>query len=229
MSERFAVDNSFERGFNKYMAKCFGVMALGLVITALMAFLSYSTGLWSLMYLNKITVFAFVILQLAVVIFFSSRLHKMSTSMAYVCFFVYSLITGYTLGSLGVVYDVTTMGIAFGLTAVLFVNLCIIGLTTKTDVTKYGTLLFVGLFTLLIASIIGIFLNLPVLDMVVCYVGIGIFLCLIAYDVQMMRKRYEMYQEGELLSKMMIDSAFNLYLDFINIFLYILRLLGRRK
>ncbi len=228
MDELYNLAKNDEHGLNRYLAKCFGVMTMGLLVTAIVAYASYAFGLWRFMYMNTISFWIVFLVQLGVVIYFSANLHKMSPAMACVCYFLYAIITGYTLGSIGVAYDVKTIGIAFGITAILFVNLIVIGLTTKKDLTKYSTLLFVGLITLLIASVIGIFVNLPMLDMIVCYAGIGLFLCLIAYDVQVLRNHYELCEDESQKTKMIIYSALELYLDFINIFLYVLRIVGKR-
>lgn len=229
MSERYVVEQEKVYGLNRYMTKCFVTMAVGLLLTAAVGYGSYVSGLWRIMYTNVFTMWAAIILELAIVVVFSARLHKMSVFAAYACFFIYSVVSGYTMASLGVSYDLTSIGLAFGFTAILFINLAIIGLTTKKDLTQYGSLLFAGLLTLLVVSIIGAIMNIAVLDMIVCYVGIAIFLCLTAYDVQVLRRNYYACENDvELQSKMNIYSALELYLDFVNIFLYVLRIVGNR-
>lgn len=228
MSEKVYVREQ-NQSLSRYLSKCFGLMAAGILVTAIIAFASYISGAWMLMYTNSFVRIAFLALELGIVIYLSARLYKMSVKKAYLSYFAYAIVSGYTFGSYGVVYDLGTIGIAFLFTAVLFVNMAIIGGTTKRDLTKYGSLLMVGLLTLLVTSIMGLILNVEFMTMVMSYIGIAIFLCITAYDTQMIKRNYE-YCAGdeELLSRMTIYSALNLYLDFVNIFLYILRLFGKK-
>lgn len=228
MSEKLFVQEQ-SRSLGKYLTKCFALMGIGIFITAIVAYVSYITDAWMYMYVNQITLWGTLLLEIGVVIFLSARLYKMSVTTAYLSYFAYAIITGYTFGSLAVIYDLETIGISFGFTALLFVNMAIIGAVTKHDLSKYRSLLMVGLMTLVITSIMGLIFRIELPTMIMSYIGIGIFLCLTAFDTQMIQYNYQACGEDqELLSKMAIYSALELYLDFVNIFLYILRLFGKK-
>lgn len=220
----------------KHMVKSFIWMALGLIITAGVAFVMYDTGayfqiMYSLAQSGLSILFLLpLFIQLGVAIFLSSRLYKMAPITSKILFIVYSVITGVTFSTLPVIYGMSQIFTAFALTSILFVSLVFIGMTLKFDLTKYSSLLLGGLITLVIASVIGMFMRIAAFDMFICYGGIFLFLVITAYDVQKMKKNYEIAQQDEtMLDKLAIYGSFELYLDFINIFLYVLRILGRKS
>ncbi|MEG0238967.1 Bax inhibitor-1/YccA family protein [Anaerorhabdus sp.] len=220
----------------KHMVKSFIWMAIGLIITAAVAFVMYDTGAYfRIMYSLSQSGLSLLLLlpmfvQLGVAIYLSSRLYKMSTVTSKVLFISYSVITGITFSTLPLIYGMDQIFTAFAFSSVLFICLAIIGNTIKLDLTKYSALIVGALFTLIITSVIGIFLRIPSLDMFICYAGILLFLFITAYDIQKMKRNYEIARQDEtMLEKLAIYGAFDLYLDFINIFLYVLRLLGKRR
>lgn len=225
-----------EYSIQKHLVKCFVWMAIGLLVTAGVAYLMYSTGAYMNLLISlaksglSIVMLLPLFIQLGVVIFFSSRLYKMSVTTSKICYLVYSVITGITFSTLPAIYGLDTMFLAFGFTSILFFSLVVIGNTMKLDLTKYSSLIVGALITLIVISVIGIFLNIPSFDIYVCYAAVFIFLIITAYDVQKIKQNYEIArQDDEMLGKLAIYGAFELYLDFINIFLYVLRILGKRK
>ena len=149
-------------------------------------------------------------------------------------FFAYAALNGVTLSSILLAYDLGVVTMAFGVTAVVFTLLTIVGLTTKQDLTKWGPILFFGLIGIILATLVNMFLRSSTLDLIITYLGIIIFLALIVYDTKYIKKMTyaAAAQQGDLqavIGRISVLGALKLYLDFINLFLYILRLLGRRR
>lgn len=232
--ENFEIDSlthSAGTTLEQYTAKTFGTMALGLLVTAITAFvvnINYmGLRLWyNFPYLPVVLVVA----ELGVVIAFSARLFKASLNTTRLMFFAYAVLTGFTFSILQYVYDSQTIFLAFGITCVYFAALCVIGFTTKMNLTKLGPVLMVGLVTIIIFNVASFFINLEAMDRFVCSLGLIIFTLLTAYDTQRMKKLYVEYQEDEMmLSRLSMYSALELYLDFINLFLRILEILGKNR
>lgn len=160
----------------------------------------------------------FAIAELGVVFYLSARAHKMSSAAAKVWFIVYAVLNGITLSSIFLVYNLGTIGNAFLVTAIVFGVTTVYGYVTKADLSKVGQLLIVALFGLIIASIVAIFM--PAMDRIVTYLGVFIFIGLVGYDTQKI-KQYAMVPNASIL------GALTLYLDFINIFIHLLRIAGR--
>ncbi len=219
----------------KHMLRSFLWMFVGLLVTALTAFLMIITGMHVEVLIALYTTHDLLILlplgiQLGIAVYLGTRLLKMSSLTTKVLYIVYSMITGITFSVFPIFYGSMLIAYAFGFTSILFVSLVFIGYSMKLDLTKYSTLLSGALITLLVASVIGFFVNLGALDMIICYAGILLFLILTAYDIQVLKRNYAIAQSDEtLLEKLSIYSAFQLYLNFINIFMFILRLLSKRK
>lgn len=219
-------------GIRGYLRKIFMYMGMALFISAVTAYLSIDTGLFYLFlvatnfYGHIILVFA----QIGLVFFISRRIAESSYKTLLTLFIVYSVLTGFTLSIYLLMYEMYYIFLAFGLTSLLFVNLAIIGYTTKMDLTKYSTILFGGLITLIIVTLVNNFLQIDTLTTIINYVGVIIFMGITAYDVQKVKAGYlENENNQELLDKFTIYWSLNLYLDFINMFLYILRIVGKKK
>mgnify|MGYP003515834140 CR=1 FL=1 len=230
MSEKVTYDVK-DNGLTKYLTKSFIWVAAGLVVTALTAFLTLYTGLYQVIFSNWIALVLVTVLELGVVIIFSSRITKMSVGSAYACFFAYAALTGVTFSVYGLIYETSTIYLAFGFTALLFINMAIIGFFAKKDLSRFSSLFMAGLITLIVFSLLNVFwLHLEVLDTILCYAGIVLFLGITAWDVQKIKTNYYS-TEGDIsmMKKANIYGALTLYLDFINIFIRILQLLGRNR
>ena len=215
---------------SQHLTRTFLWMTAGLAVTAVVAFLTLYSGLWITIYSFSLAPLVLLVAQLGVVIFLTGKLAKMQPSTAKLLFLAYSALTGITFSILPLAYGFSTMFIAFGFTALMFGSMAVIGMTTKKDLSGLGPILLAGLVTMIVISIIGWFINLDGISMILNYVMIGIFLGLTAYDMQKMRAMYYACEaEPEMLDKISIYSALDLYLDFINIFLYVLRILGRSQ
>ena len=205
-------------------------MVLGLLISGL-------TGYFTLIGLSNGTVpFLIVpiafILEFVAVIAFTALTYKASASMLKMIFLVYSVLTGITLSAIGAIYYPYAIIAAFTGTVVLFTVLAIYGYVTKEDLSKYRSILIVGLIALVIIGIINIFLQSDGLMWISSMLGVAVFIVFIAYDVNRIKNNviaYALEEDTSILDKIEIHGALALYLDFVNLFLYILRILGRRK
>ncbi|MFO7683455.1 MAG: Bax inhibitor-1/YccA family protein [Chloroflexota bacterium] len=172
--------------------------------------------------------------QIALVIALVRALQKLSTGAALAMFFLYAGLMGITMSTIFIVYDIGTVTMAFGVTAIVFVLMSVIGLVTKQDLTKWGPILLFGLIGLILATVVNMFLGSSTLDLIITYAGILLFMGLIVYDTKYIKQMtYQAAsQAGDVsavVGKISVMGALKLYLDFINLFLFILRLLGRSR
>lgn len=217
-------------GENSYARKVFLWLFIGLIVTAVSGFVFLETGLWYVARHNNLIYWGTLIVELFLVFKISASLHKISAGAARVYFMIYSIMTGFTVAMIASIFGLYTTFIAFAYTSLLFGSMALIGYTTKRDLMKFSSLFMAGLITLLIASVANIFLRLQGLDLVLSYVGIILFMGITAYDIQKMKRLYEANEgNDEALNKLAIFSALDLYLDFINIFLRIVQILGRNS
>ena len=214
----------------QHAIKTFASMGLGLLITALVAFGMVTTNMTLRLYVSyPIAPMLLLFAQLGVAVAFAARLAKMKAATARILFVAYSILMGVTFSTLAFVYDLGSIGIAFGITAVYFGCLVIIGYTTKMNLLRFGPILMGGLLTLIIVEVVMTLLGMDITTRGFTAIGLLLFTGITAYDTQKMKALYHSYEGDEsMLSKLSIYSAFDLYLDFINIFLYILRFVGNR-
>lgn len=211
---------------SSYTAKTFGWMFLGLMTTFAASLAIYFTGAISYLY-SGVLPYVLLIAELGVVIYLSARLHKMSIGLARGLFFVYALLNAVTFSAIFAIYSVSSLVFVFGMTALYFGVMALYGAVTKTDLSRIRPVLLFGLIALLVLALLSLFL--PGLETGMCLIGVVIFVAFTAYDTQMIRRNYMAFQGSqEMLQKASIISALELYLDFINLFLYLLRLFGRR-
>ena len=211
---------------NSIFPKVFMWMFIGLLV-------SFGTGYYvytnpNMLYNIFSTNFYYVIiiLELAIVIFLGVRIQKMNPLTAKLSFILYSIVTGLTLSIIFVAFEITSIIFVFIITAIIFLIFALLGYFTKIDLSKYSTIFMMGLLGLIIATIVNIFLNNAFFDIILSWIGIIIFVGLVAYDIQKI-KRYEIIIEDQ--DKAAIISALDLYLDFINIFLRLLKLFGKSR
>lgn len=215
----------------RYMVKVYGWMCLALFITGLMAMYTASSEvLVSIIFQNRIVFFGLIIVELVAVGTLAGLVDKMSASTATLIFVGYSLLNGLTLSVIFFVYTTESIASTFFITAGTFGVMSFYGYTTKSDLSKWGSLLFMGLMGLIIASIANFFMKSAMLYWITTYIGVIIFVGLTAYDTQKIKSANIIGNEGtEEDSKEAIMGALTLYLDFINLFLFLLRIFGRRK
>lgn len=224
-------DERFVEPVSAYAAKTFGWMALGLAATFAVAFAAAVSGLWFMVLVQMPMIpFLLAIAELAAVIFLSARIKHMSVGTARAMFFLYAILNGLTFSGFFILYDVTSLILAFGMTALYFGALAAYGYVTKRDLSNLRSILLAGLIFLAVFWVLSIFLPLSGFDRIVCFIGVGIFMAYTAYDTQKIKQYHQMYGSvPELAQKASILCALELYLDFVNMFLYILRLVGRRS
>ena len=216
----------------QYTAKTFLWMMLGLLVTFGVAAIGYATDLTWVLYrdipgLQLILLVVTLILSITMV----SRIERMSVTSAVVLFVAFSALFGLTLSLYMYVFRMTSFILIFLLTALYFGALAAYGYLTKADLSRLGPILFSGLIFLVIFGLLSMFIpGLAAMDRAVCLIGIVVFLGYTAYDTQRIQAFYSYYSGyPDMLEKASIFSALQLYLDFINLFLYLLRFMGRRK
>ncbi|WP_303926262.1 Bax inhibitor-1/YccA family protein [Subdoligranulum variabile] len=219
---------------SQYMTKTFGWMFAGLLVTFAVGIGTVTSGLVYLLAGTGL-IFLTSIAELVMVFVLSARITKLQPSTATGLFFGYAVLNGINLSTIFLVYDVGSLVLAFLVGAVYFGVMAVYGATTRRDLTGWGPKLFAGLIAMLVCSLVGSLfslfgMNFGVMDLVLCAIGLLIFMGLTAYDTQMLKHHYAYFGgDAAMLHKASIIGALNLYLDFINIFLYILRMVGRRN
>ena len=210
------------------MRKTFGWMALCLLITALAAMGVVNSGLFYQI-ASSGAMWLLIIAELVVVFVLSARIHKMSVTTATIMLIVYSALNGATLSFIFVVYSLGSIAKTFFITTGMFGVMALVGATTKRDLSKMGSILFMALIGLIIASLVNIFLRSSGLDWIISLIGVVLFTALTAYDVQRVKRlaaESDLYDDTQV-GRLAVISALSLYLDFINLFLYLLRFFGR--
>ena len=212
---------------NAVMRNVYGWMTMGLLVTAAVALAVSNSGFFPSQGLMLIAIFA----QLGIVIGLSWAINRISATTAGMLFFVYSALTGFTFSIFFLVFSLGSIAAAFFSTAGVFGAMTIYGLTTKTDLTKMGSYLMMGLFGLIIASVINIFLGSGPLDFIISIFGVLLFTGLTAWDTQRiaaMAATRKLKVDSDDTLKFSIMGALTLYLDFINLFIFMLRIFGGR-
>ena len=212
---------------NKVLSKSFLWMMLGLLVTFVTGyFVSNNEMMLYNIFTNSFYII-FIIVELALAVFLSTRIFKMQTNTARVCFILYSFISGLTFSSIFAVYNISSILYIFLITAFVFGIMSLLGYTTKMDLTKIGSYFIIGIFAVIIISIINILLlKSTSLELLISIIMIVLFLGVTAYDVQKI-KRLE--NSGLPEENLAIYGALQFYLDFINIFIDLLRLFGRSR
>lgn len=212
------------------MRKVYVWMTLALTITGITAYaVATIPNLQEIVLMNSFVMWGLIIAEFGLVMVISWGINKLSLTTATLLFVLYSVINGATLSVIFVAYSIGTISKVFFITAGTFAVMAFIGYVTKTDLSKLGKILFMALIGLVIATIVNIFLKSSGLDLVLSYVGVLVFVGLTAYDTQKIKQM--LWQAGDLSEtsqKIALLGALSLYLDFINLFLYLLRIFGRR-
>ena len=224
-------DFAMSTAFPALMRKVFVWMTLALAITGLTAYgVATSPTILSLIFSSKVTFFGLIIAEFALVFAISGAINRLSLSTATMLFILYSVINGATLSSIFFAFSVATIGKVFFITAGTFGAMALVGYTTKTDLTSMGKLLFMALLGIIIASVVNIFVASSSLDLILSYVGVLVFVGLTAYDTQKIKQMCQAAPDaGESAQKLALIGALSLYLDFINLFLYLLRIFGNNR
>lgn len=216
----------------RYTAKTFLWMFLGLAVTFGVAVGGYASGL-TIRMLISVPYFQLIVLvaELAVVLVLASRIHKLSVGAARGLFFAYAVLTGIVFSTYFLIFEAASMVLVFAVTALYFGVMAVFGYFTSMDLSRIRNILVGGLLFLIVFGVLSMFIPFfGAMERLYCIIGIVIFLAFTAYDTQKIRGFYDSFAGDEaMLAKASIYSALQLYLDFINLFLYLLRFLGKRR
>lgn len=210
---------------NNLYSKIFMLMFIGLMITFLTGYyVSTNENMLYNIFATKLYWVIFVA-EIVTVSVLSARLTKMSKNSAYFGFLLYSFISGLTFSSIFVLFEMSSIMFVFLITAVLFLIFSLIGYFTKVDLTKMGSILFMGLIGIILASLLNLIFKSQTFDLVLIIIGILIFIAYIAYDINKVKRLESQIDED----KLVVIGALELYLDFVNLFIRLLQIFGKRK
>ncbi|GGA61119.1 membrane protein [Nitratireductor aestuarii] len=229
-------DAAIDEGLRAYMIRVYNLMAIGLAITGVAALAAFNfafvdgqlTAFGQAIYLSPLR-WVVILAPVALVFFMSFRIDKLSVSAAQTTFWIYAALMGLSLSTVFLVYTGESITRTFFITAASFGALSLYGYTTKRDLSGMGSFLIMGLFGLIIASLVNMFLGSSALQFAISVIGVLIFAGLTAYDTQQIK---EMYYEGDstlVAGRKAIMGALRLYLDFINLFMFMLQFLGSNR
>ena len=231
-----------DQGLRAYMLKVYNYMGSGVLLTGFVALLFFKmavitadggqivglTNFGNTIYASGLK-WVIMLAPLGVVIYMSFGIARMSASKAQTTFWIFAALMGASLSSIFLLYTGASITRVFFITAGTFGAMSIYGYTTKKDLTKFGSFLMMGLFGIIIASVVNIFMKSSMMYFVISILGVLIFVGLTAYDTQKIKNMYTASDSGEIMGKKAVMGALTLYLDFINLFIMLLRLFGQRR
>ena len=231
-----------DEGLRAYMLKVYNFMASGIFLTGIIALLSFKlsvvtdasgsitgfTSLGNALFFSGLK-WIVMLAPLGIVFYMSFGIRKMSAAKAQTVFWVFAALMGLSLSWILLVYTGASVARVFFITSATFGAMSIYGYTTKRDLTKLGSFLMMGLIGIIIASVVNIFMKSTMMYFAISILGVLIFVGLTAYDTQKIKNMYMAYDSGEVAAKKAIMGALTLYLDFINLFIMLLRLFGTRR
>jgi len=240
--------SAIDEGLRAHMLRVYNYMGIGLVVTGLLAYLTYSmatttdpsqavatlgngvllTSFGTTIY-GGILRWVIMLAPLALVFFISFRINKLSVGAAQLAFWGFAALLGISLSSIFIVYTATSITQVFFISAAMFGAMSLWGYTTKRDLTGMGSFLMMGLIGVIIAMVVNIFLASSALAFAISIIGVLIFVGLTAYDTQKIKEMYSVNDDGTVSGRKAIMGALTLYLDFLNIFLFMLQLFGDRR
>lgn len=215
--------------FKVLMRKVYLWMTLALIITGITAAgVANSPNILALIYSSQVVMWGIIIAEFGLVIYISARLEKLSLSTATTLFALYSILNGVMLSSIFLLYSTAIISKVFFITAGTFGVTALYGYATKKDLSSLGNILFMALIGLVIATVVNVFMKSAMFDLILSYIGVIIFVGLTAWDSQKIKHMMMVQQDAdESAQKLALIGALSLYLDFINLFLYLLRIFGR--
>jgi FtsH-binding integral membrane protein len=213
------------RGF---LLRVYNYMAAGLALTGVAAYYGAASGIYASLARTP-WIWLLLLAPLALVLLLSSRIERMSLVAAQLAFWAYAALVGLSLSGIFLVYTGESIARTFFVSAATFAAMSLYGYLTRTDLTRFGSFLFMGLIGLILATLINMFLKSSALQLTVSVIGVFVFVGLTAYDTQRIRRIYVEGEEASATGKKSILGALALYLDFLNLFLMLIRLLGNRR
>ncbi|MBI1403488.1 MAG: BAX inhibitor (BI)-1/YccA family protein [Porphyrobacter sp.] len=223
-----AVAGRYDEGLRKYMLSIYNHMASAVLLTGIVALIAANTGI-TLALVGTPLIWLVMLAPLGFVLAMSFGLNKMSQGTLNVLFWSYAAVMGLSLSTIFLVYTGQSIATTFFATAGAFAGLSLYGYTTKKDLSGFGSFLVMGVIGLIIASLINLFVQSTAFSFVISALGVLIFAGLTAYDTQRLKEQYTYLRGTEFMGKAVIMGALNLYLDFINLFMFLLRFMGSRE
>jgi len=218
-----------DEGLRAYMLRVYNYMASGLALTGIVAYIVAATPALHQAIFGTPLVWLFILAPLGMVFFLSARLQAMKFSTAQTMFWVFAALMGISLASIFLIYTQTSIARVFFITAATFGGMSLYGYTTKRDLSGWGSFLFMGLIGVVIASLVNLFVGSSMMQFVISVIGVIVFTGLTAYDTQNIKEMYFAGDGNEVAGKKAIMGALRLYLDFINLFIMLMHLLGERR
>ncbi len=221
---------AIDEGLREHMLRVYNYMASGLALTGIVAYATaQSPALLNFIFGNTAIMWIVMLAPLGLVIYMSARVNAMSFSVLQTSFWIYAGVMGLSLSSIFLIYTGASITRVFFITASVFGAMSLYGYTTKKDLTGWGSFLFMGLIGIIIAMVVNFFMASAALDFAISVIGVLIFVGLTAYDTQKIKEMYLESDGSEVAGKKAVMGALKLYLDFINLFLMMLRLFGGRE
>ncbi|MBS7375690.1 MAG: Bax inhibitor-1/YccA family protein [Muribaculaceae bacterium] len=211
---------------NSVMRRVYFKMFLAMIVTAVTSvFVAGNEAILTLIFSSRVAPIVLLVLQVGVVLILSGRIQKLSTGTASLLFYLYSVLTGVTLSVILLVYTASSIAQTFFITAAVFAAMSIYGYFTSNDLSRFGSIMFMALIGLIVCSLVNMFLKSSTMDWIISFAGVLIFIGLTAWDTQKI-KYMTAYSDESMVGKIATIGALNLYLDFVNLFLYLLRFFG---
>ena len=218
-----------DTGLRQFLLSVYNYMGSGLALTGLVAYGAAETGLYASLVQTPLLFWGVVIAPLALVLLLSFRMEKMSLGAAQGAFWAYAGLVGLSLAGIFLVYTGTSIARAFFITSATFLAMSLYGHTTRTDLSRFGSFLLMGLIGIIIASLVNMFLASSALQLAISVIGVIVFVGLTAYDTQRVKAIYLESDGSVIAGKKAIMGALTLYLDFLNLFVLLLQLTGDRR
>ena len=219
---------AYDAGLRSYMLSVYNFMASGVLLTGIVALAFAYSGAAAAVMATPLR-WVIMLSPLAFVMVMSFGLNKMSTGALQATFWAFAAVMGLSMSTIFLVYTGPSIAITFFATAVAFLSLSLYGYTTKRDLSGFGTFLIMGVVGLIVASLLNLFFQSPVMNLVISAIGVLLFAGLTAYDTQRIKSMYEYVAGTDMMGKAVIMGALSLYLDFINMFQFLLSFMGSRE
>jgi FtsH-binding integral membrane protein len=217
-----------DAGLRSYMLSVYNYMASGVLLTGIVAMLFASSG-YAAAVLNTPLRWVIMLAPLGFVMVLSFGINRLSTATAQALYWAFAVVMGLSLSSIFLVYTGTSIATTFFATAAAFAGLSLYGYTTKRDLSAFGTFLIMGVVGLIVAMLINLFLQSSALALAISFIGVLLFAGLTAYDTQKIKSMYYYVAGTDMIGKSVIMGALTLYLDFINMFTFLLQFMGDRR
>ena len=226
---RAADSAHIDEGLRSYMLRVYNYMATGLALTGVVAYMVANTPFLRDAIFGTPLMWVVMLAPLGMVLYLGAKINSMSVSAAQTSFWIFSTLMGMSLASIFMIYTSTSIARVFFITSGVFGAMSLYGYTTKRDLTGWGSFLFMGLIGIIIASVVNMFMQSSALMFAISVIGVLVFVGLTAYDTQNIKNMYAESDSSAVTSKKAIMGALKLYLDFINLFIMLLRLFGSRN